>query len=107
MHVLSSCPELRLKGLMTIGSFDASHGEGEENPDFATLARCGEELVAALRKEVEGGKEEVKAGLEEIENDGLELSMGMSDDFVKAIKQGSSNVRVGSRIFGPRPPRKP
>ncbi len=106
-HVLATCPELRLKGLMTIGSFGASHSEEEENPDFAALVRCGEELAAALRKEVEGGKEELTAGLEEIEKEGLELSMGMSDDFVKAIKQGSSNVRVGSSIFGARPPRKP
>ncbi len=31
------------------------------------------------------------------------LSMGMSDDFEAAIKEGSNLVRVGSAIFGPRP----
>lgn len=109
MHVLATCPELRLKGLMTIGSFDASHAAGKENPDFATLARCAGELVQALRREGEGegGKSEVLSGVDELEREGLELSMGMSDDFVQAIKQGSSNVRVGSRIFGARPPRQP
>lgn len=106
VHVLEACPGLRLKGLMTIGSVGASHAEGEENPDFAVLVRCAGELAEALKKEAEG-KGEIKEGVEEIEREGLELSMGMSDDFVKAIKQGSSNVRVGSRIFGARPPRKP
>jgi len=33
----------------------------------------------------------------------IELSMGMSDDFEVAVKMGSSNVRVGSKIFGQRP----
>ena len=32
----------------------------------------------------------------------LELSMGMSGDFVEAIARGSSSVRVGSSIFGAR-----
>ena len=37
----------------------------------------------------------------ELEN--IELSMGMSDDFEVAVKMGSTNVRVGSKIFGQRP----
>ena len=32
----------------------------------------------------------------------LELSMGMSNDFSEAISMGSTNVRVGSSIFGAR-----
>ena len=35
-------------------------------------------------------------------DEGLELSMGMSGDFELAIKCGSTNVRVGSKIFGAR-----
>ena len=31
------------------------------------------------------------------------VSMGMSDDFVMAIEQGATLVRVGSSLFGPRP----
>ena len=31
-----------------------------------------------------------------------ELSMGMSSDFLKAIKHSSTFVRIGSSIFGPR-----
>lgn len=35
----------------------------------------------------------------------LELSMGMSEDFEGAIGMGSAEVRVGSGIFGTRPPK--
>jgi len=37
-------------------------------------------------------------------NDLPELSMGMSDDFPVAIRFGATMVRVGSAIFGARPP---
>jgi uncharacterized pyridoxal phosphate-containing UPF0001 family protein len=33
-----------------------------------------------------------------------ELSMGMSHDFEVAIEEGATMVRVGSALFGPRPP---
>ena len=33
-----------------------------------------------------------------------ELSMGMSADFEVAIEEGATMVRVGTAIFGPRPP---
>ena len=37
------------------------------------------------------------------ENLGLkDISMGMSDDYLEAIKQGSTFIRVGSKIFGAR-----
>ena len=31
-----------------------------------------------------------------------DISMGMSNDYMEAIKQGSTFIRVGSKIFGPR-----
>ena len=34
-----------------------------------------------------------------------ELSMGMSGDFEVAVEEGATMVRVGTAIFGPRPPR--
>lgn len=37
-----------------------------------------------------------------VEPETLELSMGMSGDFEEAISRGSTNVRVGSSIFGER-----
>jgi pyridoxal phosphate enzyme (YggS family) len=36
-----------------------------------------------------------------------ELSMGMSADFEIAVEEGATMVRVGTAIFGPRPPRIP
>jgi len=31
-----------------------------------------------------------------------DISMGMSDDYLEAIKQGSTFIRIGSKIFGSR-----
>ena len=76
-----------LSGVMTIGSWDVSHlAEGEENKDFATLA--------AWKRKIDA-----KYGTN------LRMSMGMSADFKQAIKQGSSEVRIGTDIFGVRPPK--
>jgi len=73
---------------MTIGAIARSKatGEGEENEDF----KCLKEERDRLQKEL---------GVE------LELSMGMSEDFEGAISMGSGEVRVGSTIFGERPPK--
>ena len=35
-------------------------------------------------------------------DDFSEISMGMSDDYLIAIEEGSTLIRVGSKIFGPR-----
>lgn len=104
LHILTQCPGIRIKGLMTIGSFTASHSD-EPNPDFSTLVATRDNLLSVLIGLSENGHDGIKNAVEEMKRDGLELSMGMSEDFVKAIKAGSTNVRVGSRIFGARPPR--
>lgn len=70
---------------MTIGSINESHNR-EKNADF--------ELLRKLKNEV-CSKFELSA------ND-VELSMGMTSDFELAIEYGSTNVRVGSAIFGAR-----
>ncbi|KAF9544695.1 hypothetical protein EC957_011802 [Mortierella hygrophila] len=84
-HVVSTCSHLKLAGLMTIGSPNPDLENGE-NPDFKALNECRTTIQDALKI-----------------ND-LELSMGMSDDFERALLQGSTNIRVGSTIFGSRPP---
>lgn len=81
-HVAKSCPHLRLAGLMTIGMPDYS----SRPENFECLSKCRDEAAAAL-------------GLSPGD---LELSMGMSGDFEAAIAMGSTNVRVGSTIFGAR-----
>lgn len=43
-----------------------------------------------------------------VDEHGLSVcSMGMSDDLEVAVEEGSTEVRVGTAIFGPRPPLEP
>ena len=86
------CPHLKLQGLMTIGALARSQGakEGQENEDFLKLREARDRVARDLG----------------VENKELELSMGMSEDFESAIRCGSNEVRVGSTIFGERPPKK-
>lgn len=76
-HVLRNCGNLSLTGLMTIGK------EGDLTA-FDRLRELRDSTVRAL-------------GL-----GSMELSMGMSGDFEAAIRAGSTNVRVGTLIFGSR-----
>ncbi|ROW17007.1 hypothetical protein VPNG_01238 [Cytospora leucostoma] len=94
-YVLAECPHLRLLGLMTIGAIARSvaTAPGGENEDF--------ELLRAQRDLVAGELAGLLAG----GGGGLELSMGMSEDFEGAIAMGSGEVRVGSTIFGTRGPK--
>ena len=89
LHVIRSCPGLNLLGLMTIGSWDASHDASRPNPDFTSLKITRDHLKRLLDTE----------GISQP----LELSMGMSADFARAVEEGSDSVRVGTRIFGERP----
>ncbi|KAK4700651.1 PLP dependent protein, partial [Phenoliferia sp. Uapishka_3] len=103
LHILSECPTLRFKGLMTIGSYIASTST-DPNPDFEALEQNRKALLEVLLS-AKGNPAIPNEKIEEIERDGLEVSCGMSEDYVQAIKQGSTNVRVGSKIFGARPKR--
>lgn len=84
-HIKASCPNLEFVGLMTIGSFGHDLSQGP-NPDFQRLLSLRQELCEKLGLPVEQ----------------VELSMGMSVDFQHAIEVGSTNIRVGSTIFGER-----
>ena len=85
-YVQASCPHLELQGLMCIPPvFDA--GEAAR-PYFALLRTLAEKLRS-------------EAGLSL-----PHLSMGMSGDFEWAVMEGATFVRVGTDIFGPRPPKK-
>jgi hypothetical protein len=72
---------LRVRGLMTI-------------PPPVDRAEDARGWFRALRKLSE------RHGL-------ADLSMGMSSDFEVAVEEGATIVRVGTAIFGPRPPRVP
>ena len=81
-HITSACPHLKLVGVMTIGRAD--YTAGPEN------FKC---LVESRRHVAEA------AG---VVPEALELSMGMSGDYMVAVEYGSTNVRIGSTIFGAR-----
>ncbi|KAJ5935609.1 hypothetical protein N7466_005156 [Penicillium verhagenii] len=91
--IREQCPRLKLHGVMTIGAIARSKETTpeNENEDFVCLRETRDRIVADL-------------GLAGPEAE-LELSMGMSSDFEGAIALGSDQVRVGTTIFGDRPPK--
>ncbi len=74
---------LRVDGLMTVGRLVADPGAAR--PTFVALRVLAERLRAADPRL------------------GVELSMGMSDDFEVAVEEGATHVRVGRALFGARP----
>ncbi|MBT1181464.1 YggS family pyridoxal phosphate-dependent enzyme [Bifidobacterium sp. CP2] len=76
---------LRLEGLMTIGA----HVDDERTirEGFAHLRRTRDQILASGADGTAGCRE---------------LSMGMTNDMALAIAEGSTIVRVGTAIFGPR-----
>ena len=83
---VAQLPRINLRGLMTIP---------EPAPDFAA------QVALHLR---------AKALFDELRRAGLALdtlSMGMTADLEAAIAAGSTMVRVGTAIFGARPPQMP
>ncbi|PWY77955.1 alanine racemase family protein [Aspergillus eucalypticola CBS 122712] len=91
--IRDKCPRLRLQGVMTIGAIARSKATTpeNENEDFVCLRETRDRVVQELGLLGEEAK--------------LELSMGMSEDFEGAIALGSDEVRVGTTIFGDRPPK--
>lgn len=82
--VARDCPALRVKGLMTLAV----------NSDDPQAVRACFRQLRELRDRMRG---------EGIANIGLDrLSMGMSGDFELAIEEGSTEVRIGSALFGAR-----
>jgi hypothetical protein len=80
-------PGLRLRGLMAIPPFL------ERAEDVRKYFRMLRELRDSMRSRFGG--------------DGgtfSELSMGMSHDFEVAIEEGATQIRIGTAIFGMRPP---
>jgi pyridoxal phosphate enzyme (YggS family) len=86
LDAVAARPELRCIGLMAI----PPEGEPEQTrPHFARLRELLRREAAVPRPGI----------------DLVHLSMGMSSDFEVAIEEGATMVRVGTAIFGPRPPR--
>ena len=72
-----------VRGLMTIGPL--TEDEGKVRKAFSLLRELREEAERELGVQLPV------------------LSMGMSGDFEVAIEEGSTMVRIGTAIFGPRP----
>ncbi len=80
-------PRLRLRGLMTMPPFTPD--PELTRPYFRTLRALAEQLNT---KGLLGNLSRV------------ELSMGMSHDYHVAIEEGATLIRIGTAIFGARPP---
>ena len=81
-HILENCPFVKPCGVMTMAREEAT--EAELHATFAAAR-------------------ELRNKLEKVAGVPLpDLSMGMSGDFEIAIEEGSTIVRIGSSIFGPR-----
>ncbi len=86
-NLLSAAPEfpsLNFRGLMTVPPYSAD--PQQSRPHFRNLRRLFDEIAG---RNLPGIEMQV-------------LSMGMSHDFEVAIEEGSTCVRVGTAIFGPR-----
>jgi len=81
---IADLPALDLQGLMCMAPYEAAPGELAAT--FAELRRIADEARRLTGRPLP------------------ELSMGMTGDFEIAIAEGSTLVRVGTAIFGPRGP---
>jgi uncharacterized pyridoxal phosphate-containing UPF0001 family protein len=83
----------------------------ELDPLVEAVAGLGLELRGLMTVgPTEGGAEAARAGFRQVRAavDRLRLttcSMGMSDDLEVAVQEGSTQVRIGSALFGARPTR--
>ncbi len=81
-EVALACPHLEVRGLMAVPPFDED--PERSRPYFRRLAALRERLAADFGRPLP------------------ELSMGMSHDFAVAVEEGSTEVRIGTALFGPR-----
>jgi pyridoxal phosphate enzyme (YggS family) len=86
---MAQFPHIRVKGLMAIPPI--SHFEGENQRFFKEIYNISVDIT---------GKKYDNVSVEC-------LSMGMSDDYMDAIRCGSTMVRIGTAIFGARNYAKP
>lgn len=78
---------VRLRGLMAIPPISGE--PGANRPYFAAMRQ----LFVDMRGKMSDNQNDIDC-----------LSMGMSGDFEDAIREGATLVRVGTALFGPRPP---
>ncbi len=84
LDVLPEMPNVRVKGLMAIPPI--SQNSGDNRKFFQEMCNLSVDITAKKGDNVSMGI----------------LSMGMSGDFADAIQCGSTMIRLGTAIFGPR-----
>jgi pyridoxal phosphate enzyme (YggS family) len=84
LRKISQLDHLRIEGLMTVPPF--CEDCEESRPYFRELRRLRDELNSLKLPNV----------------DLRELSMGMTHDYLIAVEEGATIVRIGTALFGPR-----
>lgn len=83
----AACPHVRLRGLMAIPP--VAQGPDGNRPFFAKMRQ----LYVDISQKMSDNGTTIDC-----------LSMGMSGDYEDAVREGATLVRVGTALFGPRPP---
>jgi len=86
-RLAASLPHVRLRGLMTVPP--AALCPGGNRQFFAKMYQ----LFVDIRTALDDNVPDIDC-----------LSMGMSGDFEDAVRAGATHIRVGTALFGPRPP---
>ena len=86
----AGCPHVRLRGLMAI-------------PPVSTLPGANRRYFSEMRNLFVDIMKKMSDNQSVMDC----LSMGMSADYEDAIAEGATLVRVGTALFGPRPPHEP
>lgn len=76
---LQTLPDLKVEGLMCIPQVIAGQKNRQAFQQMAELSKACGSLTAGR------------------------LSMGMSDDYLEALREGATDIRVGTALLGPRP----
>ncbi|MDH8701540.1 pyridoxal phosphate enzyme (YggS family) [Dysgonomonadaceae bacterium PH5-43] len=84
-NILSKYPFIKVKGLMGMATY--TDNDEQVKKEFAGLSAFFNKIKDTYYRE---------------NPDFIELSMGMSDDYLMAVEKGSTMVRIGSKIFGER-----
>lgn len=87
LDLVCTLEHVRFRGLMSIPP--VSPTPGANRPYFSAMRQ----LFVDIKGKMSDNQDNITC-----------LSMGMSDDFEDAISEGATLVRVGTALFGPRPP---
>ena len=80
-YIMSSCPHIRLRGVMTVGPLGY---DSDKNRKAFSMTKDAFDRISSLSPDIDV------------------LSMGMSADWKEALEAGSNEVRIGTAIFGAR-----